>query len=223
MATNGQPQASKPAEEKDPDSLLDELENEDDNAYRAQRLQQLQSEAKAAATSTKLDEVYVTLPDDDSTLRFTTEHERAVVHFFHPDFARCATMDTHVREIASKHSELGVDVAFGRVDVQNCPFLVEKLGIRVLPCLLGFAKGVVKGRTTGFEGVSWEGRESGVVVTGAVEGRLVEWGVLRKRLVEVYDEDEEEDEEKEKEKEGKGRRGIKGRKQRVEDEDDDWD
>jgi hypothetical protein len=215
MTTNGQPQPTKPAEEEDPDSLLNELENEDDTAYRAQRLQQLQSAAKAAATSTKLDTAYVTLPDDDSTLRFTTEHERAVVHFFHPDFARCATMDSHVREIAAKHSELGIDVAFGRVDVQSCPFLVEKLGIRVLPCLLGFVKGVVKGRVTGFEGVSWEGRESGVVVTEAVEGRLVEWGVLRKRLVEVYDE--------EKEKEREGRRGIKGRKQRVEDEDDDWD
>jgi hypothetical protein len=222
MATNGHSQPTKPAEDEDPDDLLNELENEDDTAYRVQRLQQLQSAAKAAATSTKLDTAYITLPDDDSTLRFTTEHERAVVHFFHPDFARCATMDAHIREIAGKHSELGVDVAFGRADVQKCPFLVEKLGIRVLPCLLGFVKGVIKGRVTGFEGVNWEGSEEGSVVTAAVEEKLVEWGVLKKRLVEAYEEDEEESEEK-KEKERDGRRGIKGRKQKVEDEDDDWD
>lgn len=222
MTTNTHNQLDKAAEDTDPDALLDALENEDDAEYRAQRLQQLQTEAKAVQAFSKADVAYVTLNDDDETLRFTTEHERAVVHFYHPDFARCSTMDVHLREIASKHTELGnADVAFGRTDVQKTPFLIEKLGIRVLPCVLGFVKGVTKGRVTGFEGIAWEGRESGLTVTAALEEKLVEWTVLKKKLIEAEDDSEEEDDTAEKKQDG--RRGIRGGKREVVDEDDDWD
>lgn len=35
---------------------------------------------------------------------------------------------------------------FLRVFVENVPFLVEKLGIKVLPCVICFVKGVTKDR-----------------------------------------------------------------------------
>ena len=35
---------------------------------------------------------------------------------------------------------------FIRVFVENVPFLVEKLGIKVLPCVIAFKKGVTVGR-----------------------------------------------------------------------------
>ena len=209
--------------EDDADALLASLEDEDDSEYRAQRLQHLKTEAKVsrANVESKTTASYATLKDDDETLRFTTEYERAVLHFFHPDFARCSTMDQHCQDIASKHAELGnADVAFGRVDVKNAPFVVEKLGIRILPCVLGFVKGVVKGRVTGFEGISW-GKEDSTVVTAALEEKLVEWTVLKKKLIEAGDESD--DEQKTQGKASNVRRGISGRKQQVEDEEDDWD
>ena len=40
-----------------------------------------------------------------------------------------------------------------RVDVKDSPFLVEKLGARVLPCVIGFIDGQSVGRVVGFEGL----------------------------------------------------------------------
>lgn len=212
-----------PEPEVDPDDVLAELEAEDDASYRAQRLQQLNSEAKEsqAFSAQSGQAIFKTLTGDDECLQFTTEYERALVHFFHPDFARCSIMDRHCEDIAAKHTGYGDgDVAFGRIDVRNAPFVVEKLGIRVLPALLGFVKGIVKGRVTGFEGITWGGREDGPAVTSILEDKIVEWTVLKKKLLEEVDEDEADEIPNKSEYQ---RRGIKGRKHEVDDEDDDWD
>jgi hypothetical protein len=208
----------------DADTLLASLEEEDDTSYRAQRLQELQSEHEAFRPRGTMgqDTPWTTLKDDDEALRFTTEHERSVVHFFHPDFARCAIMDQHCQHISTKHTEYGnADVAFGRIDVKNAPFVVEKLNIRVLPCVIGFVKGIAKGRITGFEGVCWDGKENSKTVTLALEEKFVEWTVLRKKLLADVDDMDTDDENPE--KVNGSSRGILGRKQQVEDEDDDWD
>ncbi|ETN40786.1 uncharacterized protein HMPREF1541_05066 [Cyphellophora europaea CBS 101466] len=219
----GKPTNMTPETEQDPDDILAELEAEDDASYRAQRLEELKSEAKELQppSTTSGQATFKTLGGDDECLQFTTEHERAVVHFFHPDFARCSVMDGHCQEIAKKHGEFGdADVAFGRIDVRNAPFVVEKLNIRVLPAVLGFVKGIIKGRVTGFEGITWGGSEEGTAVTSILEGKLADWTVLKRRLLEEVDEEEEPEKPDKSEYQ---RRGIKGRKQEVADEDDDWD
>lgn len=224
----GNPPNSQP-EEDDADALLASLEDEDDSAYRNQRLNEFKSASAASRTTTvnTSENHYITLTSDDQTLSFTTEHERAVVHFLHPDFTRCNTMDTHCQIIADKHAEYGHgDVAFARVDVKNCPFVVEKLGVRVLPCVIGFAKGVVKGRITGFEGLCWDGKEGSMNVTRAVEETLMSWSIIRKRLLLGHDDeasDDENDAYDDSDRRRSGRRGIRDRKQQVEDADDDWD
>ncbi|KIW16632.1 hypothetical protein PV08_03820 [Exophiala spinifera] len=229
-AEQGGPRNSQP-EEDDTDALLASLEDEDDSSYRTQRLNELKSASAATQTTTTFNTSknhYITLTSDDQALSFTTEHERAVVHFLHPDFARCNTMDTHCQIIAEKHAEYGnADVAFARVDVKNCPFVVEKLGVRVLPCVIGFVKGVVKGRITGFEGLCWDGKEGSMNVTRAVEEALMSWSILRKRLLFAHDDeasdDDDDDANNGSDRRRAGRRGIQGRKQQIEDADDDWD
>jgi thioredoxin-like negative regulator of GroEL len=70
--------------------------------------------------------------------------------------------------------------------VQNCPFFVTKLGIKVLPCVILFRDGVAVDRIIGFQ-------ELGGVddfTTKALENRLLKAGlVLPKKVV---DEDGEE-------------------------------
>ncbi|KAI1612267.1 thioredoxin-like protein [Exophiala viscosa] len=216
-------------EEDDPDDILASLEEEEESEYRAQRLQELSDAATSSRTTTAFDAVkkhFITLKSDDETLAFSTEYERAVVHFFHPDFARCNTMDGHCEIIAEKHADnTDADVAFARVDVKNCPFVVAKLNVRVLPCVIGFVKGVVKGRVTGFEGLCWDGQEGSINVTRAIEEAFVTWSILRKRLLLGHDDDASEDENGDDtiSKRKMGRRGIAGRKQGRDDEDDDWD
>lgn len=121
-ARQGHPPELQP-EEDDADALLASLEDEDDSAYRKQRLDELKTASVAVQTTTTFNTSknhYITLISDDQTLSFTTEHERAVVHFLHPDFSRCNTMDAHCQMIADKHAEHGhADVAFARVDVKK--------------------------------------------------------------------------------------------------------
>lgn len=213
----------------DVDALLASLEEEDDSSYRAQRLEELRSASEATKPSatpfSTTNKAFTTLKSDDEALSFTTEHERAVVHFFHPEFARCSTMDSHCERIAERHAQQHeADVSFARIDVKNAPFVVEKLGVRILPCVIGFVKGVVKGKVTGFEGLCWDGKEGSIDVTRALEEAFVDWTVLKRKLVFGHEDEDESDDEDAQGKLQKGRRGIRDRsKATADDEDDDWD
>lgn len=89
--------------------------------------------------------------------------KRSLVHFFHNDFRRCKIMDRHLEvsrvvacrriiaeiELApslplQKLAEKHVGTLFLRVNVANVPFLVTKLEIKVLPCVVGFVEGLSK-------------------------------------------------------------------------------
>lgn len=227
-------------EEDDTDAILAELEAEIDDTTSAayqQRLADLQATSSKSVANggsgipaTKAaQDIYLSLKSDDETLRFTTEHEKAVVHFCHADFARCAIMDQHLGKIAQAHSSAetsGEEIAFARVDVNMVPFVVEKLGVRVLPCVIGFANGVVKGKVVGFEGICWDSKEKDPRVATALEDTLFAWGLVKQKLLnDDYDSDSDNVS-----KDGRrddrvlgGRRGIKSAKQKVMGEDDDWD
>ena len=87
-------------------------------------------------------------------------HEpKCVVHFYHSNFKRCEIMDKHlavrdwfrlccfllltyIQKLAPKY----FSTRFLRVFVENVPWLVEKLGIKVLPCVIVFIDGVTKSR-----------------------------------------------------------------------------
>ncbi|KAL5365479.1 putative NTP binding protein [Aspergillus floccosus] len=221
--------------EEDVDALLASLENEDDSAYRAQRLEQLNAEFASAkhtrpdggaATRTIQDSAYPTLNSDQALLDLTTETKRCVVHFAHPDFARCATMDEHMQQLAAQH----YDVRFARVDVRNTPFVVEKLKIRVLPCVIGFKDGIAVERVLGFEGLASGGRDGmDAISTATLEKRLLYKGILMQARLKAGDDgsdvsDAESDEGGRSRGQGRAIRSGNARYNRDnEDDDDDWD
>ena len=67
---------------------------------------------------------------------------RRVIHFFHHKFKRCEIMDKHLQKLAPKY----FNTLFIRVFVENVPWLVERLGIKVLPCVITFVNGTSKDR-----------------------------------------------------------------------------
>jgi thioredoxin-like negative regulator of GroEL len=60
-----------------------------------------------------------------------------IIHFFHPDFPRCRIMDARLEELAPKHPQ----TLFLRASVADTPFLINKLGVQVLPCVYVFVDG----------------------------------------------------------------------------------
>ena len=149
----------RPGDDVDEDDLIAELEEEaDDNtamaALREKRLQQLHAEMTRARVMRDGSGhgTYQEIRDEKQILDITTSTKRCVVHFMKPDFNRCRIMDEKLGVLAEKH----FDTRFLSINVDNAPFLVVKLGVQVLPCVIAFIGGVSTDRIIGFEGLGWK-------------------------------------------------------------------
>lgn len=203
-------------DESDEDALIASLEDDSElDAFREQRLQQLHAEFdKARRLKDNEHGTYTEIKDEKALMDITTSTKLCVVHFSKPDFNRCRIMDTHlevshsftllrhntdiVQALAPSHYEARIL----KINVDNCPFLVTKLGIQVLPCVLAFIDGVGVDRIVGFEGL---GRSPDHFATRDLEARLIRAEVfarnkvteederrrLQKSKARQYDEDEE--------------------------------
>jgi len=222
------------------DGVFEALEKEDNAGYRTRRIEQLHAElasqketslSSAPSVTTLINNsVFPTLPDDQSLLDFTSQSARCIVHFFHPDFARCAVMDRSLYALASVHHE----VRFGRVDARHVPFVTGKLKVKALPCVIGFRDGIAVERLVGFEGLGPGGVDAdSAFQTTFLERRFVKRGVLTKAKVGVRELDGgcQSDEEAEawEEKSGKSRfrSGKDFRRSELgtqnDEDDEDWD
>ncbi|KAH9966085.1 thioredoxin-like protein, partial [Russula dissimulans] len=133
------------------DELFAELEAElenDDGALREQGLKELQREMERLKQMREdMHGKYTELTDEKEIIRTTASEPLCIIHFYHSNFRRCAIMDKHLATLAPRY----FNTRFLRVFVENVPFLVEKLGIKVLPCVICFINGVSKDRIVGFE------------------------------------------------------------------------
>ncbi|ORX45373.1 thioredoxin-like protein [Piromyces finnis] len=136
---------------KDEDDIFAELEEEDDEfeaKFREQRMKELKQEMDTL-NEMKLNRhgTYEEVKSDKEALEITTKEKRVVAHFFHKDFRRCQILDGHLEQLAKKHFK----TKFIKIDVENAPFLVVKMKIKVLPCLFSFVDGIAVDRIIGFE------------------------------------------------------------------------
>lgn len=188
----------------DEDALIAELEEDDDHAFsalRERRLEQLHSEmARAKVLKETQHGTYIEIKDEKQLMDITTSTKLCVVHFMKPDFHRCGIMDDKLQILAENH----LDTRFIRINVDNAPFLVVKLGVQVLPCVLAFVDGVGVDRVIGFEGVS---HRPDKITAAELETRLLACGVLVRARVAGKDPD----------------RRTNKTTAKEEDEGDDWD
>ncbi|BBG95404.1 phosducin-like protein 3 homolog [Prunus dulcis] len=110
-----------------------------------------------------------------------TGTEKAICHFYHQEFYRCKIMDKHLKTLASKH----VDTKFIKLDAENAPFFITKLGVKTLPCVIIFRKGVAVDRLVGFQDMGGKDDFS----TRALEVVLIKKGIISEKK----DEDDEDD------------------------------
>ncbi|KAL6719644.1 hypothetical protein ACLMJK_001565 [Lecanora helva] len=161
----------------DEDELLESLENdtENDPSYahlREARMQQLASTLKRSKVlRSEGYGIYTQMTDEKALMETTTTTKACIVHFFKTDFNRCRIMDEHLSVLAPAHLE----TRFLKIDVEHALFLVAKLSIRVLPCVIAFLDGVGVDRIVGFEGL---GYSEDTFKTKDLETRLVSAGVL---------------------------------------------
>ena len=133
----------------DEDELFASLENEMDedlSKYRESRIQQLSQEFKSI---NQLESV-------GSLQEFTNEKELmdqivqrkdCLVHFYQPEFKNCIKMNQVLNLLAQNFPLLPIFT----ITVENCPFLVSKLNLKVLPCVIAYKSGSEYDRLVGFE------------------------------------------------------------------------
>ncbi|TDL29484.1 thioredoxin-like protein [Rickenella mellea] len=170
---------SDPHESTSDDDEFSKLENEMDNdfdlgALREKRMEELKREMARAKDLQKQDHGRVSeMTNEKEVIHMSAKEKRCVIHFYHRDFRRCAIMNKHLDVIAPKY----LGTKFIRVLVENVPWLVEKLSIQVLPCVVCFVDGVSKDRLIGFEELG----NDDAFDTATLELRLQLSGVVEKQ------------------------------------------
>ncbi|KAJ4478258.1 thioredoxin-like protein [Lentinula aciculospora] len=160
--------------------LEEEIENDSNSTMREQGLEMLRREMERMREMKQSQYgTYNEVTDEKEVVRITAHEPRCVVHFYHPNFKRCEIMDKHLATIAKKY----FNTRFFRVFVENIPWLVEKLSIKVLPCVICFVKGVTRDRLIGFEELG----NNDAFTTAALELRLSVCGVIQKSTGNVMD------------------------------------
>ncbi|KAI0701816.1 thioredoxin-like protein [Cytidiella melzeri] len=162
--------------EEDDEELFAELEAEiedhDNAAVRERGIAQFKQEMERLK---KLEDSghgrYDELKDEKSVLQTTIEEPLCVIHFYMPNFRRCTIMDNHIGRLAPKYFK----TRFLRVCVENVPFLVDRLGIKVLPAVYCFVKGIAKTRIVGFEELGNKDHFE----TSLLEAKLFDAGVIK--------------------------------------------
>ncbi|KAI0939213.1 hypothetical protein AcV5_000695 [Taiwanofungus camphoratus] len=149
--------------------LEEEIENGADERLREQGMERLKREMERLQHMKDSGHGrYDELTDEKEVIRASAKEPRCVIHFYHTDFRRCQIMDKHLASIAPKY----FGTRFLRVFVENVPWLVEKLGVKVLPCVVCFIDGVSKDRIIGFEDLG----NSDKFETATLEWRLLNSG-----------------------------------------------
>ncbi|KAI0327105.1 thioredoxin-like protein [Cubamyces sp. BRFM 1775] len=149
-----------------------EIENDSSATFREHGMEQLKREMELLQQK-KSDGhgQYREVTDEKEVIRLSANKPRCVIHFFHHKFKRCEIMDKHLSRIAPKY----FNTLFIRVFVENVPWLVERLGIKVLPCVITFVDGVSKDRIVGFEELG----NTDQFDTATLEWKLLNSGELR--------------------------------------------
>ncbi|CAG8813244.1 28506_t:CDS:2 [Gigaspora margarita] len=171
-------QATDLRDDDDEEKLFEELENDDDFVIanlRERRMEQLKQDRMTKLQEMRQNEhgSYTEITDEKEILKITTTTKQCVVHFFHKEFRRCQIMDKHLTTIATRQFK----TRFVKINVENAPFLVEKLSIQVLPCVISFIDGVSVDRIIGFDDLG----NTDSFTTAVLELRLSQSGVITKQ------------------------------------------
>ncbi|KAB1208474.1 hypothetical protein CJ030_MR7G022668 [Morella rubra] len=124
---------AKAVEEKldDEISALDRLDDDDLEALRERRLQQMKKMAEKRRRWISLGHgEYSEIPFEKDFFAAVKASDRVVCHFYRENWP-CKVMDKHLSILAKQH----IETRFVKIQAEKSPFLAEKLKITVLPTL----------------------------------------------------------------------------------------
>jgi len=138
-------------EEKKLDEQMKALENLDEDDFevlRQKRKIALQKKMRQEADWKQLGHgVYSELTDTKEFFNAAKKSERMCVHFYRSVTPRCQIVDAHFQKLAPSHLE----TRFVKIDAEKSPYLVEKLGIILMPTIVLIKNGRTDHAIHGFD------------------------------------------------------------------------
>ncbi|CAH0481590.1 unnamed protein product [Peronospora belbahrii] len=117
------------------DETIRKLEQADDDELerlREKRLEAMQQKArKVQDLRARGHGEYTTIADTHEFFDTMKKSDKVVIHFFTPANAFCQVVDGHLARLAPHH----VETKFARINAEKAEYLVEKLGIWMIPCI----------------------------------------------------------------------------------------
>ncbi|KAL3241610.1 Plp1p [Nakaseomyces bracarensis] len=167
------------------DEILEELELEDSendlfmSRYRESRLQEIHNhfyevKKKEQEGYGKLNEI----AQESELMKLTTKNARVVIHFQLEKFPKCRYMNEKLEQLSGKY----IKTKFFKINVENAPFLVEKLAIKVLPFVICYINGSEAERIIGFSKMGND--PNGFRIT-QLESVLLKAGVIERNPIDV--------------------------------------
>lgn len=127
---------------------LDNLDEDDMEAIRNRRIQamkQLQQQKQEWLNQGHGE--YTEITTEKEFFDESKKSKNLVCHFYRDTTFRCKIVDKHLAILAPKHLE----TKFIRINVEKCPFLVERLRIKVLPTICIAKDGKTTDYIVGFD------------------------------------------------------------------------
>lgn len=132
------------------DAEIDRLENMGDDELEVLRQKRLAGMKKQAAKKQEWlangHGQYEEIPEEKEFFNVTKKSENVVVHFYKDDSFRCKILDKHLAALAPKH----VETKFCKINAVKCPFLTDRLKIRVIPTMAVIKDGKTLDYIVGF-------------------------------------------------------------------------
>ena len=89
---------------------------------------------------------YSEIPEEKEFFTVTKGSDNCVIHFYRDETFRCKIFDKHFSMLAKKHLE----TRFCKINAEKCPFLCDRLKIKVIPTVLCIKNQQTTGQIVGF-------------------------------------------------------------------------
>lgn len=136
--------------EKQLDAELEKLDNLDISDFeklREQRLKKLKLLQQQKQNWLTLGHgEYSELHDEKEFFKVLKKSENVVCLFYKDDSPRCKIVDHHLKILARKH----IETKFCKLNVMQCPFLIARLRIKIIPTIALVVNGKSKDYIVGF-------------------------------------------------------------------------
>jgi len=157
------------------DSEIDRIDNlgiDDLDKIRENRLKELKKQAQQKQEWLGIGHgEYTELADEKEFFEVSKKSKNIVCHFYRDTTERCKIVDMHLKILAPKH----VEARFCKVNAEKCPFLTQRLRIKVIPSIALIKDSKTKDYIVGFtdlgncDDFSTEMLEWRIAQSGAIE------------------------------------------------------